>query len=229
MLRFVVEEEGHRSPRNVSSVRLCFAGGDTVPVALQERFHAFFGIPVRELFGMTESGPIACIREGAPRDGSFGPAVEGVNARVADLAGKVVADGQVGQLQAKSPANCLGYWDDPESTAATIDDGWLRTGNLMRRDADGFFWFEGRPKEIIVRGGSNISPQEVEEALYQNPAVLEVGVVGAPDPVYGEKVIAFVALQDGLGPRRGGVAGLRPASHRRLQGTGTHCIPAGPA
>jgi long-chain acyl-CoA synthetase len=107
MLRFVVEEQG-RSPRNVSSVRLCLAGGDTVPAALQERFLALFGIPVRELFGMTGSGPIACIREGAPRDGSFGQVIDGVNARVADVAEKIVADGQVGELQVKSPANCLG-------------------------------------------------------------------------------------------------------------------------
>ena len=147
---------------------------------------------------MTEAGPIAWIREGIPRDGSVGPAVDGVDARVVDLAGNVLGDGQVGELQVKSPANCLGYWDDPKSTAAAINDGWLRSGDLVRRDADGFFWFEGRLKEIIVRGGSNISPQEVEEALYQHPAVLEAGVIGAPDPVHGERVIGFVALRDGL-------------------------------
>ncbi len=92
----------------------------------------------------------------------------------------------------------MGYWDDPRATAATFDDGWLRTGDLVRRDTDGFFWFEGRVKEIIIRGGSNISPQEVEEALYHHPAVLEAGVIGMPDPVHGERVIAFVALRDGL-------------------------------
>jgi long-chain acyl-CoA synthetase len=87
-----------------------------------------------------------------------------------------------------------GDWDDPSSTAATFDDGWLRTGDLVRRDADDFFWFAGRVKQIIIRGGSNISPQEVEEALYRHPAVLEAGVLGVPDAVHGEKVIAFVAL-----------------------------------
>ncbi|HEY2015826.1 MAG TPA: AMP-binding protein [Bryobacteraceae bacterium] len=197
MLRFVVEEQG-RSPRNVSSVRLCLAGGDTVPVTLQDRFRALFGIPVRELFGMTESVPITCIRDGAPRTGSVGPAMDAVDARVADLSGNVLPDGQVGELQVQSPSNCVGYWDDPHATAAAFDDGWLRTGDLVRRDADGYFWFEGRVKQIIVRGGSNISPQEVEEALYHHPAVLEAGVIGVPDPVHGEKVVAFVALREGL-------------------------------
>ncbi len=197
MLRFVVEEQG-RNPRDVSSMRLCLAGGDTVPVTLQERFRALFGVPVRELYGMTESVPITCIREGAPRTGSVGPAMDLVDARVADLHGKLVPDGQVGELQVQSPANCVGYWDDPRNTEATFTDGWLRTGDLVKRDADGYFWFEGRAKQIIIRGGSNISPQEVEEALYHLPAVLEAGVIGMPDPVHGEKVIAFVALREGL-------------------------------
>ena len=197
MLRFVVEEQA-RAPRKVRSVRLCLAGGDSVPVNLQERFHEQFGVEVRELFGMTETVPVTCIREGAPRAGSIGPAVDALDTRVADLNGRVVGDGEVGELQVQSPANCIGYWDDPQATAATFVDGWLRTGDLVRRDAEGYYWFEGRVKQIIVRGGSNISPQEVEEALYHHPAVLEAGVIGMPDKAYGEKVVAFVALREGL-------------------------------
>jgi len=197
MLRFVVEEQDSR-PRDVCSVRLCLAGGDSVPVTLQEGFRTLFGVPVRELFGMTESAPITCIREHGLRNGSVGPALNIVDTRVADTTGTALGDSQVGELQVQSPGNCVGYWDDAAATAATFTDGWLRTGDLVRRDADGFFWFEGRLKQIIVRGGSNISPQEVEEVLYQHPAVLEAGVVGMPDPVYGEKVIAFVALRDGV-------------------------------
>ena len=197
MLRFMVEEQD-RSPRDVRSVRLCLAGGDTVPVTLQQRFRELFGAPVRELFGMTETVPVTCIREDAPRSGSMGPAMDAVDTRVADLSGKVLGDGEVGELQVQSPANCVGYWDDPQATAAAFDDGWLRTGDLVRRDADGFYWFEGRVKQIIIRGGSNISPQEVEEALYHHPAVLEAGVIGMPDAVHGEKVMAFVALRDGF-------------------------------
>jgi long-chain acyl-CoA synthetase len=196
MLRFMVEEQATRA-RDVSSMRLCLAGGDTVPVNLQERFQQFFGFRVRELFGMTETVPVTCIRDGAPRAGSMGRALDIIDSRVADIDGNVLDDGQVGELQVQSPGNCVGYWDNTEATEATFLDGWLRTGDLVRRDADGFYWFEGRVKQIIVRGGSNISPQEVEEPLYNHPAVLEVGVIGMPDPVHGEKVIAFAALRDG--------------------------------
>jgi long-chain acyl-CoA synthetase len=197
MLRFVVEEQASH-PRKVNTMRLCLVGGDTVPVTLQQHFQELFGIPVRELFGMTETVPITCIRHGEPRIGSVGPALDLVDARVADPFGNLVPDGAVGELQVQSAANCVGYWADPQATANTFDDGWLRTGDLVKRDADGYFWFEGRAKQIIVRGGSNISPQEVEEALYHHPAVLEAGVIGMPDPAYGEKVIAFVALREGL-------------------------------
>src|SRR5262245_37381525 len=120
-----------------------------------------------------------------------------IDTRVVDLSGNVLSENQIGELQIQSPANCVGYWDNPEATRVTFDSGWLRTGDLVRRDSDGFYWFEGRLKQIIVRGGSNISPQEVEEPLYQHPAVLECAVVGMPDGVHGEKVIAFVALRDG--------------------------------
>jgi long-chain acyl-CoA synthetase len=197
MLQYVVEEQAS-SPRDVSSMRLCIAGGDTVPVTLQERFRSLFGVSIRELYGMTETVPVTCNREGLLREGSVGPALDIVETRVADLSGGDLADGHVGELQVQSPANCVGYWDDPEATAATFDGGWLRTGDLVRRDDDRFYWFAGRVKQIIIRGGSNISPQEVEEALYRHPAVLEAGVIGLPDPIHGEKVIAFVALREGL-------------------------------
>jgi long-chain acyl-CoA synthetase len=196
MLRAMVEEQG-RNPRDVRSTRCCVAGGDTVPVTLQERFKELFGAPVRELYGMTESVPMTCILEGQHRAGSMGPAMELIEARVMKPGGGLAGVGESGELQVQSAANCVGYWDDPIATAATFDDGWMRTGDLVRRDEDGYFWFEGRLKQIIVRGGSNISPQEVEEALYHHPAVLEAGVIGMPDEAYGEKVVAFVALREG--------------------------------
>jgi long-chain acyl-CoA synthetase len=196
MLRLVLEEQA-RQPRDVGSVRMCLAGGDTVPVNLQERFRALFGCSVREIFAMTETVPITCIPEDSPRSGSVGPVVGVIDARVMTLTGKPAADGEIGELQIQSPANCIGYWENQQATDDTFDDGWLRTGDLVRRDADGYFWFEGRVKQIIVRCGSNISPQEVEEALYHHPAVLEAGVIGMPDPTVGEKVVAFVALREG--------------------------------
>ena len=196
MLQFVVEEQ-ERRPRDLSSVKAAKAGGDTVPVQLQERFQRLFGVPLLEVYGMTEAVPATWNVEGAARTGSIGRPVPGVSMRVLDLAGREVAEGEIGELALQSPGNFIGYWRDERNTAATLVDGWVLSGDMGRRDMDGFYWFEGRKKEIIVRGGSNIAPQEVEEALYRHPAVLEVGVIGVGDAVYGEQVVACVSLRKG--------------------------------
>ena len=114
----------------------------------------------------------------------------------------------------------IGYWQDPDATTAAVRNGWFHTGDLARCDVDGFYWFAGRKKEIIVRGGSNISPQEVEAVLYQHPAVGEVGVVGRPDDVWGEVVVAFVALRSGQAVTEAELIGIRPRTVGGLQDTG---------
>jgi long-chain acyl-CoA synthetase len=114
-----------------------------------------------------------------------------------DLEGQDVPEGETGEIVVRGLSMCVGYWNDPEATGAAVREGWLHTGDLASRDRDGYYWFKGRKKEIIIRGGSNISPQEVEEALYKHPAVQEAGVVGTPDPVYGESVTALVVLREG--------------------------------
>jgi long-chain acyl-CoA synthetase len=196
----LLHEEQARKPREVRSLRTFMAGGDCVPVSTQERFQALFGIPVREAYGMTETGPSAVNPAHAIRSGSLGKPFDGVEVRIVDSEGKDVPDGKIGEIAVRSPAIFAGYWDDPAATREVLKDGWLHSGDLARRDADGYLWFEGRKKEIIVRDGLNISPQEVEEAIYDHPAVLEVGVIGMPDPLpaRGEKVVAFVSLRDGI-------------------------------
>jgi long-chain acyl-CoA synthetase len=196
LMQFVLEEQVKR-PRDVSSLKLIFAGGDTVPVALQERVRELLGAEILEGLAQTETGPSISNQMGAARAGSLGRVVRGVDVRLVDFDGSDVADGEVGELLVRSPAVCHGYWDDPAATAEALTDGWFRTGDLVSRDADGYYWFRGRRKEIIIRGGSNISPQEVEEALYRHPEILEAGVVGMPHPVWGEQVVAFVALREG--------------------------------
>src|SRR5579862_4680660 len=146
---------------------------------------------------MSESLVIAYNPPTANRPGSFGLPPAQVELRPLDLDGTPVADGTIGELAVRSPANFVGYWNEPETTKRTIVDGWLKTGDLGRRDGEGYFWFEGRRKELIIRGGSNIAPQEVESVLVEHEAVAEAGVVGAPDDVYGERVLAFVALCEG--------------------------------
>jgi long-chain acyl-CoA synthetase len=199
MVQAMIEEQA-RKPRQVHSLRNFVGAGDSVPVSTQERFQSLFGIPVREAYGMTEIGPAIANPADAIRSGSLGKAVPGVEIRVVDAEGEDVSDGQIGEIAVRSPARFAGYWDDPAATRTAVRDGWLYTGDLARRDADGYLWFEGRKKEIIIRDGVNISPQEVEAAIYNHPAVLEVAVIGMPDPVgaHGERVLAFVSLRDGL-------------------------------
>jgi long-chain acyl-CoA synthetase len=194
LLQFVVEEQ-RREPRDVSSLTTMCGGGDTVPVALQDRFQKLFGIPAREGYAMTECVPISFNPPHAIRNGSLGTPSVGVEVRIVDLAGRDLPDGETGEVVVRSPGDCLGYWDDPAATEDLFRGGWLHTGDLACRDADGYLWFKGRMKQIIIRGGSNISPQEVEEALYRHPAVLEAGVVGQPDEVYGQLPVAFVTLR----------------------------------
>jgi long-chain acyl-CoA synthetase len=198
MVQLLLEEQALRA-RQVHSIRTFLVGGDSVPLSIQERFQEQFGIALRECFGMTETGMAICNPAGAIRPGSLGKAVEGVQARVVDSNAKEVPDGQTGELILKTPVRLIGYWEDPAATREALRDGWFYTGDLVRRDSDGYLWFEGRKKQIIVRDGLNISPQEVEEALYTHPAVLEVGVIGMPDSVEarGERVLAFVTLRDG--------------------------------
>ena len=199
MMHAMAEEQA-RKPRDVSSLKILIAAGDSVPVSLQERVQSLFGLPLQEGYGGTEMGVITFNPAGAIRPGSLGVVQNEVKLRIVDLNDRDVPDGETGEVVAQSPICCAGYWNDPVATEALWRNGWLHTGDLASRDADGYYWFKGRKKEIIVRGGSNISPQEVEEALYQHPSVMEVGVVGVADPVLGERVIAFVSLRPGDAP-----------------------------
>jgi long-chain acyl-CoA synthetase len=196
LLRFVLEEQA-RKPRRLSSLRWIGVGGDAASLELQQRCEAVLGITPVEGFGMTELNPIACNFRLARRPGSIGKPVRGVEMKIVDLEGREVPEGETGELIVRSDSACAGYWNDPAATGMLLRGGWLHAGDLVSCDSDGYFWFRGRRKEIIVRAGSNISPQEVEEALGRHPAVLETGVVGFPDPVYGERVAAFITLRAG--------------------------------
>ena len=196
MAQFAVVEQ-MKKPRVVNSMQWIIAGGDSVPVALQKQFQAAFGVPLREGIAMTECCPMLANPVDAMRLGSVGLPMRYVEARVVNNDGRPIPDGEIGELSVRSPCNFTGYWNNPEETAAALRDGWLFTGDLVRRDAEGYFWFQGRKKQIIVRESYNIAPQEVEEVLYKNPAVLEAGVIGMPDPIFGEKVVAYVSLRPG--------------------------------
>jgi long-chain acyl-CoA synthetase len=184
------------APPDVTSGRFYFCGGDSVPPTLQEAFQPVLGT-ICEAYGMTELAPASWNRPGDVRVGSIGRPGDGIEFRLVDSDGRDVKPGEVGEICFRGPHLMTGYWQDPDATRAAIRDGWFHTGDLASCDADGFYWFAGRKKEIIIRGGSNISPQEVEAVLYQHPAVSEVGVVGRPDHLWGEIVVAFVVLRSG--------------------------------
>ncbi len=127
LVQFLVEEQA-RNPRDVSSLRTAVAGGDSVPVTLQERFASLFPAPLQEGIGMSETFPMTVNPKWAIRPGSLGIPVNGVELRIVDANGNVLADGETGEIIVQSPANCIGYWNDPAATAALLSEGWLRTG-----------------------------------------------------------------------------------------------------
>lgn len=180
------------------SLRYCLAGGDAVSPALNARMRAILGLELHEGCGMTEIIPYALNRPGMEnRVGSIGRASVGMHLKLVNAVGEDVPHGEVGEILVKSDALMAGYWEDPDATAAAMRDGWFNTGDLGRCDDEGYYWFIARGKEIIVRGGSNISPLEVESVLCMHHAVREVAVVGAPDASLGETVAAFVVLNAG--------------------------------
>ncbi len=182
-----------------SSLRLCITGGDKFPAHLEKEFTALTGLPVHETYGMTENPD--CLfnpPDGMIKPGSVGVVCPGYIASVRDEDGQEVPAGTQGRLWMKGSPLTMGYWGDPEATEDAIRDGWLDTGDVMRVDSDGYFWFRGRKKQIIVHDGSNISPQEIEDAVMAHPAVANAGVVGVRDAVHGENVWAYVTLKDGV-------------------------------
>ncbi len=175
------------------SLRLCISGGDKVSGELEREFTALAGFEIYETYGMTEIG-IATMNppSGPNRIGSIGRLAPGFAASIRDAQGREVPAGTEGRMWIKSPSNMVGYWNRPDATAETIVDGWLDTGDVVSIDADGYVWFRGRKKQIIIHDGSNICPQEVEESLLEHEAVESAGVIGVHDPVHGENVRAYI-------------------------------------
>jgi acyl-coenzyme A synthetase/AMP-(fatty) acid ligase len=194
LLRLVRE---HAATRELfESLRLCRSGGDKVSAELEREFTNLTGFPIDEGYGMTECGLATLNPPSGPiKLGSIGRALPGIALSVRDEPGREVPAGTEGRLWIKARSVTLGYWNNPEATQAAFRDGWLDSGDLMRVDDDGYFWFRGRKKQIIVHDGSNISPQEVEEVLLEHPSVENVGVIGVHDLLHGENVRAYITLR----------------------------------
>jgi long-chain acyl-CoA synthetase len=191
----------HQARReDFASVRKCFSGGDKVSDALEAEFTALAGVAIDEDYGMTEIGIPTVTPHTAPKIGSVGTLAPGYQASLRDHGGREVPAGEDGRLWIKFAGNMVGYWSNPQATAETIIDGWLDTGDVMSADEDGYLWFHGRQKQIIIHDGSNICPQEVEAALLEHDAVSSAGVVGVQSPWHGENVRAYVTLDPSAPP-----------------------------
>lgn len=195
-----------------SRLRLCLAGGDRVPPRLLEAFERLTGVPITEQCGSTETGPYAMNPPfGRKKPGSVGPPAHGMQVAVVDEHGADVPTGTVGDVLASGPGVMEGYWNESALTRKTLRKGWVLTGDLGRYDEDGYLWFVGRRKDIIVRSGQKVAPLEVEAALGEHPAVGQACVIGVPDADCGEVPHAYVILEPGVtvgpGELRGFVAG----------------------
>ncbi len=194
----MLHHPGHEEA-DTSSLTLCASGGSAMPVELMRGFEEAFGCQVLEGYGLSESSPVASFnhpdRERKP--GSIGTPIAGVEMKVVDDDGADVAQGEVGEIVIRGHNVMKGYWEREDATAETVRDGWLHTGDMGQIDEDGYFFIVDRKKDLIIRGGYNVYPREIEEILYEHPAVREAAVIGVPHDEYGEEIGAAVALKDG--------------------------------
>jgi len=188
-----------RGNYDTSSLRVCCSGGAAIPVEVLKGFEESFGCTVLEGYGLSETSPVASFNHphGTRKAGSIGTPISGVQMKVADDEGKEVPDGEVGQIFISGPNVMKGYWNRPDATAEVMKDGWFATGDMAKKDEDGLYFIVDRKKELIIRGGYNVYPREIEEVLYEHPAVREAAVIGVPDQSLGEEVAAAVVAKEG--------------------------------
>jgi long-chain acyl-CoA synthetase len=177
---------------DTSSLEKCVSGGAAMPVEIMRGFEEKFGCKVLEGYGLSETSPVASFnhpdRERKP--GSIGTPIEGVEMKLAD------EENGVGEIAIRGHNVMKGYWRKPEATQEVMRDGWFHTGDMGQIDEDGYFFIVDRKKDMIIRGGYNVYPREIEEALYEHPAVREAAVVGVPHDELGEEIGAAVAVKD---------------------------------
>lgn len=185
-------------PEDFSTIRLAISGGASLPVALLHNFEKKFNVRVSEGYGLSEASPVTCFNplDRERKAGSIGTSINNVENRVVDVNGIDVPVGEVGELVVRGPNVMKGYYKMPEETAMAIRDGWLYTGDLAKVDDEGYFYIVDRKKDMIIVGGYNVYPREVEEVLFAHDNIVEAAVVGYPDPNFGEAVHAYIVLKE---------------------------------
>jgi long-chain acyl-CoA synthetase len=198
MVNRLVELAKNSHPKR-SSLRFCISGGASLPVEILHRFEKTFETTIYESYGLTEFSP-TCVENpfGRPtRPGSIGLPIPGFQVRIVDEQDQEVPRGEVGELTVSGAAVMKGYLNQPEATAEALRGGWLHTGDLARMDEDGYIYIVDRKKDLIIRGGYNVYPREIEEILYTHKDVIEAAIIGAPHADLGEEVAAVVVLRPG--------------------------------
>lgn len=184
---------------DLSSLRRCLSGGSAMPVEVLHAFNQKHNVSILEGYGLSETSPVASFNhlDQVTKAGSVGTPIWGVDMALVDADGKPVPTGELGEIVIRGHNVMKGYYKRPDATAEVIQNGWFHSGDLARQDADGYFFIVDRVKDMIIRGGFNVYPREVEELLYTHPAIAEAAVIGLPDPALGEEIRAVVAFKPG--------------------------------
>ena len=191
----LLHHEGGRT-EDFASVRYAFTGGAPMPVEVMNAFESRFGLAIQEGFGLSETSPVASfnVLDKPRKPGSIGYPVWGVEMCIVDANDDPLPDGERGEICIRGHNVMKGYLGRPEATKEALQGGWFHSGDIGLRDEDGCYWIVDRKKDMILRGGFNVYPREVEEVLYAHEAVVEAAVIGVPHPSHGEEVKAVVAL-----------------------------------
>ena len=193
-----------RERYDTSSLRNCITGGASMPVEVMRGFEEAFGAIILEGYGLSETSPVASSNhpDMERKPGSIGTPLEGVEMKVVDEDDNEVEQGEVGEIVIRGHNIMKGYWERPEATEEAMRGGWFHSGDMARTDEDGYFYIVDRKKDLIIRGGYNVYPREVEEVLYEHPKIREAAVIGIPHDEWGEEIGAAVVTHDGeeLGP-----------------------------
>jgi long-chain acyl-CoA synthetase len=188
-----------RESFDTSTLRTCITGGASMPVEVLRGFEEAFGAKVMEGYGLSETSPVSCSNhpDRERKAGSIGTPIEGVEMKVVDEDDSEVAQGEVGEIVIRGHNIMKGYWRRPDATAEAMRGGWFHSGDMGRTDEDGYFYIVDRKKDMIIRGGYNVYPREVEEVLYEHPKIREAAVLGIPDEEWGEEIGAAVVPMEG--------------------------------
>jgi long-chain acyl-CoA synthetase len=184
---------------DLSALRRCCSGGSAMPVEVMHAFNKKYGVTILEGYGLSETAPVASFNhmDRPTKPGSIGTPIWGVEMRVVDSEGRDVPDGELGEIVIRGHNIMKGYYKRPEATAEAIRGGWFFSGDVAYRDEEGYYFIKDRVKDMIIRGGFNVYPREIEEILYAHPAVAEAAVFGVPDAALGEEIRAAVSLKPG--------------------------------